>query len=83
MAYEYSEKQMYNQLLYFAGLWDVDKAKAAAAKETGEKKDSLAALAEFNRIRFGTIKTVADGYLKKCGRQWVEMDTLFRFMIQQ
>lgn len=83
MAYEYSEKQMYNQLLYFAGLWDVDKAKAAAAKETGEKKDSLAALAEFNRIRFGTIKTVVDGYLKKCGRQWVEMDTLFRFMIQQ
>lgn len=83
MAYEYSEKQMYNQLLYFAGLWDVDKAKAAAAKESGEKKDSLAALAEFNRIRFGTIRTVVDGYLKKCGRQWVEMDTLFRFMIQQ
>ncbi|KAJ5368598.1 DNA polymerase alpha catalytic subunit [Penicillium cataractarum] len=83
MAYEYSEKQMYNQLLYFAGLWDVDKAKATAAKESGEKKDSLAALAEFNRIRFGTIKTVVDGYLKKCGRQWVEMDTLFRFMIQQ
>lgn len=83
MSYEYCEKQMYNQLLYFAGLWDVDKAKAAAAKESGEKKDSLAALAEFNRIRFGTIKTVVDGYLKKCGRQWVEMDTLFRFMIQQ
>ena len=83
MAYEYSEKQMYNQLLYFAGLWDVDKAKAGAAKETGEKKDSIAALAEFNRVRFGTIKSVVDGYLKKCGRQWVEMDTLFRFMIQQ
>ncbi|KAJ5805048.1 hypothetical protein N7474_010935 [Penicillium riverlandense] len=82
MSYEYSEKQMYSQLLYFAGLWDVDKAKAAAAKESGEKKDSLAALVEFNRTRFGTIKTVADGYLKKCGRQWVEMDGLFRFMLQ-
>lgn len=82
MSYEYTEKQMYNQLLYFAGLWDVDKAKTAASKETGETKDSLAALAEFNRIRFGTIKTVVDGYLKKCGRQWVEMDTLFGFMLQ-
>jgi DNA polymerase alpha subunit A len=82
MSYEYTEKQIYNQLLYFAGLWDVDKAKAAATKEGGEKKDSVAALAEFNRTRFGTIKTVVDGYLKKCGRQWVEMDTIFRFMLQ-
>ncbi|GLB06643.1 DNA-directed DNA polymerase alpha catalytic subunit pol1 [Aspergillus tubingensis] len=82
MTYEYSEKQMYNQLLYFAGLWDVDKARKAAEKEpTGEKKDSVTALAEFNRIRFGTIKGVVDAYLKKCGRQWVEMDSLFRFML--
>jgi DNA polymerase alpha subunit A len=82
MSYEYSEKEIYNQLLYFAGLWDVDKAKSAAEKETGEKKDSIAALVEFNRIRFGTIKSVVDSYLKKCGRQWVEMDGLFRFMLQ-
>lgn len=82
MTYEYSEKQMYNQLLYFAGLWDVDKAKVNAQKEaSGEKKDSIAALVEFNRTRFGTIKGVVDGYLKKCGRQWVEMDALFRFML--
>ncbi|KAE8151287.1 DNA polymerase alpha, catalytic subunit [Aspergillus avenaceus] len=82
MSYEYSEKQLYNQLLYFAGLWDVDKARAAAAKEgNGEKKDSVAALVEFNRARFATIKGVVDGYLKKCGRQWVEMDSLFRFML--
>ncbi|KAF7587264.1 DNA polymerase alpha catalytic subunit [Aspergillus hancockii] len=82
MSYEYSEKQLYNQLLYFAGLWDVDKARVAAGKEaSGEKKDSVAALVEFNRTRFGTIKGVVDGYLKKCGRQWVEMDGLFRFML--
>ncbi|EKV09593.1 DNA polymerase [Penicillium digitatum] len=82
MSYEYSEKEIYNQLLYFSGLWDVEKAKVAAEKETGEKKDSVAALAEFNRTRFGTIKGVVDSYLKKCGRQWVEMDSLFRFMLQ-
>jgi hypothetical protein len=44
----------------------VSKAKVAAEKETGEKKDSVAALAEFNRTRFGTIKGVVDSYLKKC-----------------
>lgn len=82
MTYEYTEKQMYNQLLYFASLWDVDKARAAAQKEaSGEKKDSVAALVEFNRVRFGTVKGVVDAYLKKCGRQWVEMDGLFRFML--
>ncbi|KAL4797109.1 DNA polymerase family B-domain-containing protein [Aspergillus venezuelensis] len=51
MGYEYTEKQMYNQLLYFASLWDVDKARVAADKETGDKKESVAALAEFNRVR--------------------------------
>ncbi|KAL4917312.1 DNA polymerase alpha zinc finger-domain-containing protein [Aspergillus aurantiobrunneus] len=82
MSYEYTEKQMYNQLLYFASLWDVDKARAAADKEaSGEKKDSVAALVEFNRVRFGTVRGVVDSYLKKCGRQWVEMDGLFRFML--
>lgn len=30
MHYEYTEKMMYNQLLYFASLWDVEKAKAKA-----------------------------------------------------
>lgn len=30
MSYEYSEKAMYNQLLYFGSLWDVEKAKMKA-----------------------------------------------------
>ncbi|KAL4871845.1 hypothetical protein BDV12DRAFT_163242 [Aspergillus spectabilis] len=81
MSYEYTEKQMYNQLLYFASLWDVDKAKSKAEKESGEKKDSVAALVEFNRGRFGTVAGVVEGYLRKCGRQWVEMDGLFKFML--
>ncbi|KAL1957308.1 hypothetical protein VTO42DRAFT_6097 [Malbranchea cinnamomea] len=84
MTYEYSEKQLYNQLLYFASLWDVDRAKAAAAKETStEKKEKILALAEWNRTRFATLKGVVDAYLKKCGRQWVEMDVLFKFALRQ
>jgi len=83
MIYEYSEKQLYNQLIYFAGLWDVDKAKKAVERETdSEKRDKVMALVEWNRARFRTLKGVVDGYLKKCGRQWVEMDVLFGFALK-
>jgi DNA polymerase alpha subunit A len=39
--------------------------------------DRVLALAEHNRVRFGTLRGVVDKYLDKCGRQWVAMDSLF------
>lgn len=37
MHYEYTEKMIYNQLLYFASLWDVEKAKGKAkGQDRGE-----------------------------------------------
>ncbi|KAK6210146.1 DNA polymerase alpha catalytic [Colletotrichum tabaci] len=82
MRYEYTEKAIYNQLVYYASLWNVDKAKAKASAESGndisrEDRDKILALAEHNRARFDTVKGVVDKYLDKCGRQWVAMDTLF------
>ncbi|KAH8169579.1 DNA polymerase family B domain-containing protein [Sarocladium implicatum] len=82
MKYEYTEKAIYNQLVYFASLFDVDRAKTKAANPgeqqlTGQDRDRILALAEHNRVRFETVKTVVDRYLDKCGRQWVAMDTLF------
>lgn len=90
MRYEYTEKMIYNQLLYFATLFDVDKAKnLAKGADKGEQThsnlygiansfiDLVLALAEHNRARFGTLKGVLDKYLDKCGRQWVAMDSLF------
>lgn len=76
MRYEYTERAIYNQLVYFASLWDVDRArtKAIDAKQDVER---ILALVEHNRARFGTVKGVVDKYLEKCGRQWVAMDTLF------
>ncbi|KAI9828040.1 MAG: DNA-directed DNA polymerase alpha catalytic subunit pol1 [Thelocarpon impressellum] len=79
MRYEYTEKMMYNQLLYFQRLWDVDRAKASAK---GEHRERVLALAEHNRARFGTLKGVVDRYLDKCGRQWVAMDSLFGFAMK-
>ncbi|KAK3313779.1 hypothetical protein B0H66DRAFT_566963 [Apodospora peruviana] len=90
MRYEVGERDIYNQLVYFASLWDVEKAKAkatgssAAAGEGGEgqavapeNREKILALAEHNRARFDTVRGVVEKYLDKCGRQWVAMDTLF------
>ncbi|EPQ63618.1 hypothetical protein BGT96224_636B [Blumeria graminis f. sp. tritici 96224] len=74
MRYEYSEKMIYNQLLYFMSLFDVDKAKE---KCTEAEKEQITALAEHNRDRFGILRGITNGYLDKCGRQWVSMDSLF------
>lgn len=89
MRYEYTEKQLYNQLLYFASLFDSDKVKMGLKdgkikleESDKEKKDRIMILAETNRERFGVIKGVTDAYLKKCGRQWVEMDTLFGYALK-
>jgi DNA polymerase alpha subunit A len=86
MRYQYSEKAVYTQLVYMAGLFDVDRARAKVAGEVPdatvaamaqEGKDRIVALAAQNRVRFGTLKDVVDRYLDKCGRQWVAMDSLF------
>lgn len=84
MRYEYSEKAIYNQLVYLGSLWDVDRAKSKVSSPGAEghavaspDRDRILALAEHNRVRFGTVKAVVDKYLDKCGRQWVAMDTLF------
>ncbi|KAI1655077.1 hypothetical protein F4813DRAFT_368545 [Daldinia decipiens] len=90
MRYEYGERDIYNQLVYFASLWDVEKARVKASSgATGlggqgnggslnaAERERVLALAEHNRVRFSTVKGVVDKYLDKCGRQWVAMDTLF------
>lgn len=81
MRYEFSERDMYNQLVYFASLFDVGKAKVKAAAGdlgiTSEVKDKIFVVADQNHRRFGTVKGVVDRYLDKCGRQWVAMDSLF------
>ena len=83
MTFEYSEKRLYNQLLYFAGLWDVNKAKEnSKLKENEGIRERAMVLAETNKASFAVLKSVVDGYLKKCGRQWVEMDSLFGFALR-
>ena len=82
MTMEYSDKKLYNQLLYFASLWDVDRAKERCLAEKGLDglRERVAVLAKGNRERFEVIKGVIEGgYLRHCGRQWVDMEGLFSF----
>lgn len=89
MRYKYSDKALYNQLLYFDSLFDVDKAKqgklrpvldteAASVPElpTGQ----VTALAEQNRTLFELGQEVVQKYLSDCGRRYVNMGSIFDFM---
>ncbi|RMZ92711.1 hypothetical protein DV736_g8, partial [Chaetothyriales sp. CBS 134916] len=91
MAWEYGEKKLYNQLLYWDGLWDAEKTKRKVKEGKGEEdfgrwsnedKERVLVLVEANREMMEMIKAVVDSYLRKCGRQWVEMDTLFRYALR-
>lgn len=90
MNFEYGAKQLYNQLLYVAGLFDVDKAKEAVKRGTAsnaaaadrvavdeELRQRVLVLAEGNREAFSVVADVVQAHLRKCGRLWVDMGALF------
>ena len=87
MNWEFSEKDLWNQLLYLQSLFDVDRAgnkevKVDGEGSTGEELEKVKVLAEVNRERFGTVKDTVEMWLKKNGRQWVQMDSLFGFALE-
>ncbi|KAE9979169.1 hypothetical protein BLS_010101 [Venturia inaequalis] len=85
MHQEYTEKALYNQLLFLGSMFDVERAREKVetmAREgvlKGDRKDELRLLAEYNRLRFGTVRKVVKEFLARNGRQWVSMGNLFRF----
>jgi DNA polymerase alpha subunit A len=84
MHYEFSEKMVYNQLLYLSTIFDVERTKERVANIAGddaEVKEKTKVLAECNRQRFETAKDTVKGYLDRNGWQWVQMDSLFAFAL--
>lgn len=91
MRYQYSDKAIYNQLLYFQSIFDVTKAKKNELKpiydvfdqaNTPSKLPSgqVDALAEQNKELFGYCQEVVEKYLSDCGRRYVNMGSIFDFM---
>jgi DNA polymerase alpha subunit A len=83
MRWAMGEKDVWNQLLYFQALFDVDRvSKAEGGKEGSEVREKMKVLAEVNRERCGTLKEVVGAWLERNGRQWVQMDSLFGFALR-
>ncbi|KAF2712073.1 DNA polymeras-like protein alpha catalytic subunit [Pleomassaria siparia CBS 279.74] len=87
MGWEVKEKDVWNQLLYFQSLFDVDRvgkdeAGIKVSPEGMEKRERTKVLAEVNRSGFGACKQVVERWLERNGRQWVQMDTLFGFAMK-
>ena len=93
MKYCYTDRMLYNQLLYLQSLFDVDKAKKRTLKPlyevTPENKESLPlelnqgeldALVEQSRPDFAVIQGVITKYLDDCGRRYVDMGSIFGFL---
>ncbi|KAF1974821.1 DNA polymeras-like protein alpha catalytic subunit [Bimuria novae-zelandiae CBS 107.79] len=86
ISYVYSERDVYNQMLYYQSLFDVERVGKEANGVNGvkvegeaESREKMKVLAEMNRERLGTLKGVVAGWLERNGRQWVQMDRLFGF----
>lgn len=90
MRYKYSDKELYNQLLYFDSLFDVNKNKMQSLRPLYDSEDKsqppamikgqIDALSEQNRENFEIFKSVVQKYLSDCGRRYVDMGSMFDFM---
>ncbi|GAA5933337.1 uncharacterized protein JCM15063_001287 [Sporobolomyces koalae] len=78
MRFEYSDSKLYDQLLYFDMLFDVEKARAKIAG--GADQPEFEARVDANKIALDLLRKVVTKHLEKNGRRWVSMESLFSFM---
>ncbi|KAJ4349852.1 DNA-directed DNA polymerase alpha catalytic subunit pol1 [Didymosphaeria variabile] len=90
MSYVYSERDIYNQMLYFQSLFDVERLGKEANGINGvkvegeaESREKMKVMADINRERLGTLRGVVSSWLERNGRQWVQMDRLFGFVAKR
>ena len=94
MRYQYSDKAIYNQLLYFQSIFDATKTKKHELKpiyDVFDKNNQITklplgqidALVEQNRDLFQSCHQVVDKYLSNCGRRYVNMGSIFDFMTNE
>ncbi|OEJ88387.1 DNA polymerase alpha catalytic subunit A [Hanseniaspora osmophila] len=88
MNFKYTDKMLYNQLLYFSSLFDYEKNKQQKLEifaNTAEDEDhklsasELKALVEQNREMMFVNQQVVQKYLNDCARSYVNMTDIFSF----
>ncbi|KAH9821499.1 hypothetical protein DFH28DRAFT_1078854 [Melampsora americana] len=78
MSYEYTDKMLYDQLLYYQSLFDPEKA---MERFKGTDKSELTVnILKVNRKTLLTLKVIVDKHLEWNGRRYVSMGSLFSFM---
>ncbi|KAF9525116.1 hypothetical protein CPB83DRAFT_860041 [Crepidotus variabilis] len=75
VSFEYTDLQLYNQLRFFAFLFDGDKA--CNSVRSPEKQEEIRAIAGRNGDMLATLHNCVEKYLNKCGRRWVDLGVLF------
>jgi len=75
---EYSDLQLYNQLLYYASLFNSEKILKGAKGSV--KEDEVRALVDVNKGFLDLMTGTVEKHLNNCGRRWVDLDALFSFM---
>lgn len=81
MRWKMGEKDVWNQLLFFQALFDVERV-GKMEGAGGEAMEKRKVLAQVNRERCGTLQGVVGRWLERNGRQWVQMDSLFGFALK-
>ncbi|KAK4052007.1 DNA-directed DNA polymerase alpha catalytic subunit pol1 [Microbotryomycetes sp. JL221] len=77
VQFEYSDGQLYAQLLYFDTLFDVERVRSKLfANGSPETRDILDA----QNATLNQLRSVVTKHLEKNGRRWVSMSSLFSFM---
>ncbi|GAA5879617.1 hypothetical protein JCM3774_004286 [Rhodotorula dairenensis] len=78
MHAEYSDSKLYDQLLYFDTLFDIERAVAKVAGSA--KQDAVNVRINANRPLLEQLRRIVTKHLEKNGRRWVSMQSLFSFM---
>lgn len=90
---QYSDLQLYNQLRFFAFLFNGEKACQAIRQDkkgmsfsspirvlTHVLPDELRALVSQNHALLQTLSSCVEKYLDNCGRRWVNLGAIFSRM---
>ncbi|KAL5492315.1 POL1 [Sanghuangporus weigelae] len=78
VAFEYSDNQLYTQLMYYANLLDVEKVREAS--KSSPQKSTIEAALQQNHTLLKDLHGVVQKYLSQCGRRYVDLGSLFSFM---
>ncbi|SCV75007.1 BQ2448_8036 [Microbotryum intermedium] len=76
--YQYNDLQLYNQILFFDTLFDLERARTKSAGTATQ--DQVNEIADAQKPTFDTLRSVVTKHLEKNGRRWVNMQSLFGFM---